>query len=318
MKLTPKPVSFSDSEKVDKSRDIVGLSKWAQSSRTVSFIMFVLGWLTIPVEVFLRRDFGQRWFTAVNFYAGLFVLMIFATVQYLIAAIWYHLATWVEQLFNAYYVPQEPSFADQMMDSSMLLLLILYVMMGSYQRFKIRWRNQTNNALHSYDDGTSRLERVAGILMKLVNFFAVPLTRFYIMLIPKRQKATKQKVRLVNDRTAFANTVLEPFLLLFLAVKLHGIISLWLFVSAIALVIHANWKEMAKQNKILDFRDSMIEAKMMMELKNELMTSGVSNPIIQQAAETIKSTPEIVPQISHEYPDLMNIIEKMNNDRMGT
>lgn len=50
--------------------------------------MFILGWFTIPAEVFLRRDFGQRFFTMVSFYTGLLLLTIFAVTKYLIRQIW--------------------------------------------------------------------------------------------------------------------------------------------------------------------------------------------------------------------------------------
>ncbi len=316
MKITPRPITATD--EIDQSRDISGVNKWGRSSRTVGFVMFILGWFTIPVEVLLRRDFGQRWFTVVNFYTGLLLLFIFATLQYAIVAIgrWIQgLLTGLASAVNPFYSPTGQTFTDRIMDKSMMFFLLAYILMGTYHLFKIRWRARTNTALHSFDDGTSRIEGLAGHLMRLINALAAPVVWLYISLIPKRQRQGMPMPKLINDRAAFTNTVAEPLLLFVLAVWLHGMVSLWLYISAFALAIHANWRETAKLNKILDFRDSVMEAKVMMELKNNVEQPTPQNILIQQAAITMKDNPQLAPQMAEQYPDLMSIIEEMNQDR---
>lgn len=315
MKITPRPIDHTD--EIDKSRDVAGFNKWARSSRTVGFLLFILGWFTIPVEVLLRRDFGQRWFTAVNFYTGLLLLAIFATIQAVIGGIW----GWVQDFFasiagmiNPFYTKPAPSYFDMFMDKSMLFVMLLYVLLGSYHRFKIWWRNRTNTNLHSYDDGTSRLEPLAGLLMRVVNLVAVPFVWLYRLLIPPKQRKGMPVPKLVNDRTAFANTIVEPMILVILAFQFNGTASVWLGISAFALAIHAHWKETAKQSKILDFRDSMMEAKVMMELKSS-MQQGNELSSLKQESSGIKDNTEVIPQMAYQYPDLMNIIEEMNRDK---
>ncbi len=238
MNITPRPIDASD--KIDQSRDVAGISKWAQSSRTVSFIMFILGWFTIPVEVLLRRDFGQRWFTVVNFYAGLFLLLIFATVQYVTVAIWGSIENFIAKVasaINPLYNGPKDSYLDTATDNSMVFFLLCYLLMGSYHLFKIWWRNRTNTAVHSFADGTSRIEPLAGHVIKVINFFAIPFVFLYSRLIPKKQRKDMKTPRLINDRAAFTNTVFEPLFILFLAYQMPGIASLWLFLSAFALAI---------------------------------------------------------------------------------
>lgn len=322
MKITPRPVTIEDEN--DKSRDIGGVNKWARSSRTIGFIMFILGWFTIPIEVLLRRDFGQRWFTMVNFYAGAFLLLLFAGLQYFVTVIWEFVVGFIESIlenffsYDAHYY--KPLFAD-LMDKSMMYILLAYMVLGSYHLFKIWWRNRANIALHSFDDGTSRLEPLGGLLMQVINAIAVPFVALYVSLLPKGQRGSIDIPQLIQDRTAFTNTAVEPFLLFALAIKLNGVLSLWLFISAIATTIHANWKETAKLNKILDFRDSVIEAKVMMQLRNGTVQTAVSPAsnaptfLMQQAAESIKDNPQVAPQMAGQYPDLMSIIEDMNQDR---
>lgn len=317
MKLSPRPVTASD--RVDQSRDISGFNKWAQSSRTISAIMLVLGWFTIPAEVFLRRDFGQRWFTVVNFYAGFGLMFLFATLQYVLVAIWggmHDFITRIATAINPFHTEEEPTFYGHIMDRSMLLLMFVYFILGSYHLFKIWWRNRAGTALHSFDDGTSRCEPLAKYFIAVMNVLTIPFVGFYRLLLPKAQKKNIKTPKLINDRTAFTNTVFEPLLLLFLAYYFSGIASIWLFVTALALAIHANWKETARMSKILDFRDSIFEAKAMKQLKEQTMAdmsqASVSVAIMKQAAETMKSEPNVAEKVADRYPDLMSIIDDVN------
>lgn len=313
MSITPRPITASDH--VDQSRDTSGFRKWSRSSRIVEFIMLILGWFTTPVEVFLRRDFGQRWFTTVNFYAGLMLLLMFATLQYLISLLWEWLRNLMHSILssvNPLYIPEEYDLSDRLMDSSMVFIIIAYILMGTYHLFKIWWRNKANLALHSFSDGTSRLEPVAAWLMQILNILTDPLVKLFLLLVPKRQRIDIPQPSLINDKTAFANTILEPLLLLILAIKLHGIVSLWLFISAVTLAIHASWRETAKLNKILDFRDSILDAKTMMQLRSETQHPTVQQEMIMQAATTLQDAPQITSRMEENYPDLMDIIEEMN------
>jgi hypothetical protein len=311
MKITPRPIAVSD--EIDKSRDIGGFNRWARSSRTISFIMLILGWFTIPAEVLLRRDFGQRWFTAVNFYAGLFLMLIFSLLQSLFNWVWDAAQGFIASiatLFNPSYQQPESSLADHVMDRSMTLLLMAYVLLGGYHLFKIWWRKKTNTALHSFDDGTSRLEPLGRLLIRPVNSLSIPMLALSMRLIPKKQRVVNTAPTLIEDATVFTDTILEPVALLFLAWRLHGMASLWLFLTAIAVAIHANWKETARQSKILDFRDSMMEANVMRELKD-----GAGKAMGANASRNLNAAPlNAVRPVAIQYPNLMAIIEEMNKD----
>ena len=312
MKITPRPLDHTD--EIDKSRDVAGINKWSRSSRTVGFFMFLLGWFTIPVEVLLRRDFGQRWFTTVNFYTGLLLLAIFATIQLIMQIVWIWLKEIVGALANAvnpFYSEPYPSYIDSLMDKSMLIVMVLYVVLGSYHRFKIWWRSRTNTYLHSFDDGTSRLEPIAGLLMQVLNICAIPFIWCYRLLLPKKQRKDMPTPKLIQDRTAFANTMVEPLTLFILAWFLEGTVSVWLGISTFALAIHANWKETAKLNKILDLRDSMMEAQVMQHMKNK-----ATEPSKKKASKKVaKETPQMVQQETLSYPDVKEIIDALEKER---
>ncbi len=315
MKLTPKPIAVTD--EIDQSRDISGFNKWARSSRTIGFIMLILGWFTIPAEVLLRRDFGQRWFTAVNYFAGFFLLLLFTLLQYVLNPVFEWIQNAIIQIqtaLNPSYEPEGPSLNEHGVSKSMMFFLLLYTCLGAYHLFKIWWRNRADAALHSFDDGTSRLEPVGRFLAKPINKVGQPCLLLCMRLLPKKLRQVKSKPVLISDPSTFTNIVLEPFLLFLLAWWCSGITSLWLFITTIAVLIHANWKETARLNKVLDFRDSVIEAKVMMEIKEGILQPNAQGRIMQQAAKEIKANPQVAPQVAQRYSNLMSIIEEMNAD----
>jgi len=301
----------------DKSRDVTGgvnlLSKFFP---IINVVMFIFGWFTVPFEVYFRKDFGERWLTVINFYAGLLVLSIFNVIQ--MATMTYSQVT-----TNYYEQPVQPdkwdSFKHFLAERNMLWFMLLYILIGSYHFFRMWWRNRTNTALHSFEDGTSRFEFLAIWPMKLINIVAIPVIRVYMLLLPKEERERNRETEippLLDDVTAFTNSLFEPFIILVLACFFHGIAQIWLLISAPALGIYANWKETAKLNKYLDFRDTIVEAKNVREHKKAMDgATKTGTTILKQAAETIRENPEVAASVSRQYPDLMDIIDDMNNDK---
>ena len=304
---------------MDKSRDVTGgYNSLSQAFPLVNLIMFILGWFTVPVEVLFRRNFGQRWMTVNNFYAGLFVLLIFnafSAVSGSLGSIFSSHSQNTNYPYQQQPMQEQGSAWQHFLDKSMLYFTLAYVLVSTWHFFRIWWRNRTNTALHSFDDGTSWFEPVAKYLMQLMNVIAVPVLRFYMFLLPISEQRKRLKVPpLFDDVTAFTNMVFEPLMLLVLAIIFPGATRIWLLISFPALAIYANWKETAKLNKMLDFRDSVIEAEMMQKHKNS-QEAKAENHMMRQAAERIKNNPEVEPIITRQYPDLMHIIEEMNADK---
>jgi hypothetical protein len=316
MKKDQQPQMMKASPIHDKSHNVTGgYNMWAQVFPFINFIMFLFGWFTVPIEVLFRRNFGQRWLTVVNFYAGLFVLCFFTTIQSVAGALSSNNG-FSNNGFQQQQQPVEPTFWESLMNHSMLIFLILYLFISSYHFFRMWWRNRTYTALHSFNDGRSRFEPIASYLMEVVNIAAIPIIRVYMLFLPKEEQERKLVVPpLVNDLTAFTNTVFEPLILIILVFIFPGTTKTWLLLSAAALAIYANWKETAKLDKVLDFRDSIVDAQTMSKRREKEDPLSNENLIIQQAAETIKNNPEVAPQVSQRYPDLMDIIEEMNSDK---
>lgn len=309
--------------RVDKSRDMTGgAAMWVQSFPFVSFFIFVLGWFTVPIEVFFRKDFGQRWFTVLKFFAGLMVLMVFAVVQFLYHGIVHFFEKLVHQLnpLNWGDSLPEPSSYEEMTDHSMYYLMLAYIVMSAYHFFRIWWRNRTHTQLHSFDDGHSRFERIGNYFMLTVNFAAVPVLYFFMLFLPRSEWKRKIGVPwLITNLTGFTNAVVEPIIILYLSLCFHGMIKLWLLISVPALIIYSSWKETAKLNKALDFQDSVIEAETMQKQRQQEREAAQAK-VTKQAETMVKhyGGPLNLTPLTPQHPDLHKIITKMNKERKLT
>ena len=325
IKVPVKPVV--PGQKYDKSRNVLGGHEaMVKVFPFVNFFMFLFGMFTVPVEVFLRRNFGQRWFTAVNFSAGLFVLGFIMLVEYAIGSF---LNSYIFVTLHNWIYPsgqQITHYSEDITleDTGMFYFLCAYVLLSSYHFFRMWWQSRTGKPVHSFDDGTSRLEKPAGYLMYILNILVVPFLWLYSLLLPKKERERKIKVpKLIEDRRAFTNTFVEPLFLFVLAYTSRGYINtIWLGTSAFALLVYANWKEMAKKNKSLDFRDAKVEAEMMRIAANgppkeETWREKRDREKSEKEALALKKAAQPTKQVQWSHPDVATIIEEMNRERLS-
>jgi len=315
LKIITKPVDIT--AYTDKSRNIIGINEWAKSSGFVRIVMAILGWFTVPFEVFFRRDFGQRWLTPLNFFVGL--------VPLIAAAI-------VEMSFDPFSLKQRFAWLSPVnpfggghyiisgiihiynIDSIMIPLIALYLLMGLYHLFKIMWRNRAGIPLHSLDDGTSRLRWISFVLMWVLNIVATPFLFIYWLLIPYRQRKGKRFPVLIINKDAFASVFAEPALVFFFAFGIYGVVHLWLFISGVAMLVYAQMKETIRRHKILDFQDSRIESQLMRDLKKSLMEKEQA----KKSKPTGKVKQDKLTKPLCDYPSLSVIIEETNKERIAS
>jgi hypothetical protein len=150
-----------------------------------------------------------------------------------------------------------------------------------------------------------------------------PIVRLFMLIVPMQERQKVKEIpKLLNNVSSFTDTVFEPLVIFGLSFLFSGIVSTWLFISAIATAIFANWKHTQRLNFWLDIRDNSIDAKAMIEVKdyfigdNQQVTSG-QKIIIEQIAETVKETPAVAQQMQRDYPDVMDIIKEMNAPKKG-
>lgn len=307
-KIPTKPAI--NAERVSRARDMSGLQKWSRDSRFVGFIMLVLGWFTIPAEVFLRRKFGQRWFTPMNYLTGGFLLTAIFLMQYAVDTIHDRIIHF-QSSFNPFY--SGTAYADYSQTNDLMFWILLYAVMGAYHLFRIWWRKRTYKALHSYDDGISWLEFYGGIIKWLINALAAPFIYLYWRSMPEKERQVTPRPVLINDRTAFVDMVLEPLAFVWLAQYSRSIQCFWIYMTAFSVAIHASWKTTARQNKVLDLQDSALEAKAMRELRQQNANAGVQAK--QGTPKTKKASPPARPNVPVHYPDVITIIEQMHQER---
>lgn len=309
----------------NKERNVFGgFDQWARNFPILNTIMHFLQWFIVPVETLLRRDFGQRYYTKINFYVGFIVLLWLNLIQQIGGFMGAVLGGLTSELNQRSY-GEEPSLLDSFLAKVPLLLLLAYLALGSYHFFKIRWRNYNGMYEHSFEDGTSRLTFLASGFMDLINAIAKPITSLYMMLLPARQRNAGNKVPpRFNDLTAFTNTFFEPFFLFVLAILFAviggGFISVFLMLSSFALAIFANWRETAKLNRLLDSLDSMVDAKDQKRLIKGEPTERITitqREIVAQIAERAQENPEAAAQVKDDFPDLDDIISQMHDKTKG-
>jgi hypothetical protein len=299
------------------------LQERANTNPVLNFIMYFLQWFVVPVETLLRRDFGQRYYTKINFFAGLIVLLWFNLIDRFggfLGAILGGLAGSISQ--RDY---ENPSFLDTLLPKIPLLILLAYILLGSYHFFKIRWRNYNGMYQHSREDGTSRLIGLAAGFMDVVNAILKPINSLYMNFLPARQRNAGQNVPpRFTDVDAFTKTFFEPLFLIVVGILfalMGGVfISIWVFMSAIALAIFSSWREEHKLNNLLDVLDKQIEADDHMRFikgePTEYITTA-QKEIVAHIAEKAQESPEAAAVAKADFPDLDDIISQMHDKPKG-
>lgn len=307
--------------KQQHERKVVGdMNTWFPA---MGLVQNMLTWLSVPAEVFLRRDFGERWFTITNFYAGFFALFCFAILEKL------------RFLFGGLISNSPLNFGKDVQVSSPVLsfwdnalqwLLVVYVVLGIWHFFKIWWRNRILEPLHSLDEGTSRLLPLAPLVMGLVNVAAMPFLRLLMILLPQRERSKLDALGggtplLIADRRVFTDCLLEPMFMLFLAFLTQNMVSLWLLVSAFSLAASAARREEQRKHVWLDMQDIAIDAEI--EQQNRKFSkeqqqkkqeaSSVKERVLKQVEVITERTPETLPKIQEDIPDLMSIISEFHD-----
>ena len=179
--------------------------------------------------------------------------------------------------------------------------------------FKIWWRNRTNEEIHSYDDGKSWLEIIASPLVWLLNGIAWIAVDIIGDPLGSDSKKDMPRPKLIADRTAFTNIILEPLFFFMLAHDYGYFLGKCLFyIMGFAVAIHASRRETAKKSKVLDFQDSAIEAKAMRELRKSMQQNKTEG---KKANKDKKNAQSLVPKVTINYPDLAIIIEGMHREK---
>ncbi len=155
---------------------IAGKNATTFISSMAGLLTIILGWWSILVEVFLRYDFGERYFSWVRFIMAASILSVISYLAYYTAII-----------------GRDP---DAGFSVPLTLFTVAFLIAGGIQRWRIRLRYLAGEPWHSKSTGVPRLYEWTGIddwslylwwepilcfvAAFLVGFFVEPLTGWVI------------------------------------------------------------------------------------------------------------------------------------------
>jgi hypothetical protein len=292
-----------------------------KDNAVLGFVMWVLGAFAISVEVFLRRDFGERYFTRTKFVLGLITLMAFK--------------------FGSSLSNRMPSFSDYTIDpetgqyvlkatqtsfnlSAWLtyIFLLAYIILGSYHTFRIWWRNGTGRPLHSRDHGLTWLELVGALTLAIPNFFIGLVMRVYALTLPEHERPwLMNALPFLRDARGFAEKVVEPLVVLLLAILFSNLgataVASWLYFSTLSLVLFTTIRHEQFRNRALDLQDQQIEAR---DMSSAMFGDTESLRIPYETKKALfevtniveSSSPEAMEAIRRNTPNLADAMEALN------
>ena len=226
----------------------------------VSFAAMILNVFTVTVEVFLRKDMGQRYFNTVNFYAGMIVFASFASFLNALIGFGSRLSGGGGFSVAIYFV------------------WLAYVVLSVFHFIRQWWREEAGKPVHSLHPGLPRLEPLGRIVMNIFNaILNIPVRIFSATLSAEEREDLPTVLPVFKDSIPFTYRIVEPLFLLILGgivLSFSKTIGIWLLFSSVAMIFYANLRSEMERQQIFDYQDQIIEAAEMkpaMENKSEFM-----------------------------------------------
>jgi hypothetical protein len=293
----------------------------SEKNPVAGFIMWVLGAFAISAEVFLRRDFGERYFTRTKFITGLIILMAFNFGSSLSRRV----PSFSDYTFDPetrQYVAKAAETSFNLNTSLTYFVLLAYIILGSYHTFRIWWRNGTGRPLHSRDHGLTWLETAGALTLAIPNFFIGLVMRVYALTLPEHERPwLLNALPFLRDARGFAEKAVEPLVLILLGVLFSNLgapsVATWLFFSALALVLFTTIRHEIQRNQMLDMRDQQIEAK---DMSSAMFGDTESLRIPYETKKALfevtniveNSSPEAMEAIRRNTPNVAEAMEALN------
>ena len=286
-----------------KERNLIaGFDYYNVGNGMLTFGLMICMPASVTVEVFLRKNMGQRFFNGINFYAGMTVFAMFSIIFNMVSAF--------GNAFN-----KEGSAS-----ALIFLIWLLYLIMAIYHFLYQWWRDETGKPVHSLFMGYPRLEPLSRLIMNIANkLLSIPLGMLAkLMPEEERQKMTGEPV--LTDSVSFTYRVVEPLVLMTLSVimTIHfsGIVGLWLLVSTIALTYQVNVTLEMERHEILDIRDQALEAmEMKAALKGEsefMRIPDTTKTALQSIADKVEQSDLTLENIKTFNPSIAEAIAALN------
>lgn len=283
-----------------QARDVTGgVQTWGAMIPGYGLFNYMLGLFSVPIETFLRIDFGERYYSKGSYFGGLVILVIFNLLTKFFA--------WIIDTFSSVHAAEE---------NHMWTVIVWYFWIGLGQ-FVIIWvRDAVGQPRHSFESGRPLLLFLGKGLIKLMNLLIGFAVR--IIAIPMTGKAKillLGSLPVLRDTRTFTERFVEPVVVFFAAnyALNHGQLQifLWLLFSVIALNLSTSTRHEQERAFALDFRDQMIEARAwqeIMEGKNPDNAQYLRRTLNETIGE-VEKNPEIFDSIKDNQPKIARAIE---------
>lgn len=272
----------------------------------LNLVNYILGWFSVPIEVFLRWNFGERYFTWANFVAGFVVIAVFRFASSVLSAL-------NPLSFLAGGAGDSP-------ESWMGGVMKWYVIIGLLHFTYISVKDMLGNWEHSYSSGQSWLRPLGKLIMGFLNLLIGLVIRLLIRVIPQQQHKDRlaDALPVLRDVDTFTERFVEPFVVFVFALmcKAAGQTSMffWLLISVMALNFSTGMRHRAQRSYIQDIRDRIIEAQMMHDALHNKQSPGAerTRQFIQETAREAERTPEIIEVIERQNPTVAAAVIAIN------
>jgi len=203
----------------------------------------ILAWFSITLDCFLRRDFGERYYTKANFFIGFWVLNFFFFFMY---------------LFKIFGV-------NSGNPTGRWIVWWGYVGLSAYHFWKIWVNAQIGRPQHSIYDGTSHLQPLGEVLIKIINPLAAIAAMFLGSFTLKRanSKLLNESLKIspvFRNAEEFTKMYLEPLVLILIWLFVPMIPSLWLSICIVAHIVFTRMRYKGMRDEELNISDGIIEA----------------------------------------------------------
>ena len=302
----------------ERKRDLTGGIRFPLFGGIIDFIMLMLQWFVITVEVFLRRDFGERYLSKLNYAFGVVLLGLWAFGAAM-------LGDFADSAFSGGNAPSNRiEFGSWLAGSgsgAMVLFWLGFVLAGSLHLARMSWREAVGLPLHSLEWGRSWLTPLG----KVVQVIGNKLGLLVLGIIGKFNKGKlPDKYKPFPDVDAVTECFVEPVVMFFLSLILGAatgsvLLGVWLNFAAWALLLTSNYRYFMIRNQILDIRDQMIESTSVKGImQNDRMRpgrmriTGGAKATLKQMADELQEHPEEARQIMRDDSAITRALAAIN------
>ena len=250
----------------------------------INFIMVILGWLSVTLEVFIRREFGERYLSWLRLYIGANLLGLLFFLPILLQGL-------------------DTELGDVVI---YIVICILFLFLSIYHRLRIHRRNRLF-PWHSKCFGMSRLKDIFAVILYIGNyFFFVLIGNFLHKLFTKDDnepfKAHDfvffERMFPVEDKIFYG--FIEPAICFYGGMVLYAfeeLAGVWLMLASIALLMKNQMSISVERDRELDARDAEIEARYRSE-------AAQGKPMRETAGLPFVTVPRVPSAPLEEPPDI--------------